>query len=366
MNMNKKIALIIGIAANGDIITGGERQHVEMIKGIERNGIDIQFLSDGEVLQKIPNIINKYHKENIYIINDYSKRFSLLKINYICRIKYGVNVVCTVGAFYFDYRKSKLKNAVDYIVSYLYLLPASLIFTTGKAVENKLINMGLRKKRIVNIYPAIRETLIREALRSDICEADDDRKIILTVGRFHPVKGYDYLLDAVKLCGNLKDVYFVLVGDYERIPNDYYKHIKQRIENEGLGDRITIYGKTNNDVELAALYRNCWCYLHTSVWETSPITVCEPLLFGKPVIATEVGGTAEYLKNGSDSLLVAPKSGYTIADAIKRIYQDQIFYNRLKNTAFTSGKKYMKRRWYDVGEEYYTTIIDNNKNCEEQ
>lgn len=357
--MDRKIAVFIGIIANEDIVTGGERQLIEMIKGLKRNGFNIQYVLPDEASKKLPDILKRYQRENIYIINDYSKRFFLLKINRICRKKYKINVVCTVGAFYFDYRDSKLKNAVDYIVSYLYLLPADIIFTTGRAVEKKLRNMGFREKKIINVYPAIRESLICETDKSSALKYD--KKIVLTVGRFHPVKGYDYLLDAAKLCKNINDIHFLIVGDFERKPDEYYNHIRQRIEEEGLKNKITIYGKTKNDVELATLYRECWCYLHTSVWETSPITVCEPLLFGKPVIATNVGGTFEYLEDGVDSILVKPKSGNAIANAIKHLYGNEELYKKLGKAAIMNANKYKERRWYDVGEEYYKAIKDSGK-----
>lgn len=359
--MEQKIAIFIGIEEDSDIVTGGERQLQELIKGLKRHGFEIIYVNLDEALNKIEDLVLKYDRKNIYVFSDYSKRFSLLKINHTCRKKYELNVICTVGAFYFDYRTSKLKNFIDYIVSYYYLAPANLIFTTGKAVEKKLRNMGCRKKKIANIYPAIRESLIEESEKNVSAKNDEKRKIVLTVGRFHPVKGYDYLLDAIKFCKKLTDVHFLLVGDYERKPDDYYNHIKRRIEEEGIEDRITIYGKTKDDVELASLYRNCWCYLHTSVWETSPITVCEPLLFGKPVIATDVGGTSEYLLNQVDSILVEAKTGNVIADAIKCMYYDEMLYKKLKKNAVIRSDQYKGRKWHDVGEEYYNVIMDNNK-----
>lgn len=352
-----KLAVFIGITAENNIVTGGERQIAEMVKGLERNGIDVKFLSVDEALVKMVNATSGYNKKDVYVISDYSKRFSLVKFNAICRKKYGFNVVCTVGAFYFDYRTSKIKNMVDYIVSYFYLQPADCIVTTGKAVENKLRTMGCKNKKIVNVYPAIRDSLIEESHKDVKSEPESDKKTVLTVGRFHPVKGYDYLLDAAKLCIKMEDIQFLIVGDFKRKPDNYYKHIVDRLESEGLKNKVIICGRTKDDVELANLYRDCWCYLHTSVWESSPITVCEPLLFGKPVIATNVGGTAEYLKNGIDSILVETKSGSSIAAAIKKIRENQSLYESLCNGAGNSGKHFTNRSWNDVGEEYYKALI---------
>ena len=349
--------MFIGIKDKGDIITGGERQLQEMIRGLQRNGITTVFVLIEDALNTISQYIKDYQKENIYVISDYSKRFALWRINWKCKYSYGVRVCCSVGAFYIDYRTSKIKNCIVYIVSYLYLKPTDLIYTTGQAVSRKLRKMGCGKKRIKDVYPAVRESLVVESKKEVADTSADNQKIVLTVGRFHPVKGYDYLLDAIKYCKELPDLHFVLVGDYERKPDDYYQKIRSRIRDEGLSERITIYGKTRDDRELASLYRNAWCCLHTSVWETSPITVCEALLFGKPVIATNVGGTPEYLNDGEDSLLVSAKDGAAISEAISKLYGDQALYEHLCSNAELTAERYVSRTWTDVGEEYFQEII---------
>jgi colanic acid/amylovoran biosynthesis glycosyltransferase len=216
--------------------------------------------------------------------------------------------------------------------------------------------MGCRKKRMKAVYPAIRESLIEEAAKVGKACKKDEKKYILTVGRFHKVKGYDYLLDAVALCKERKVLHFILVGDYERKPDDYYRWIKSRIQNEGLESNITIYGKTKRDAELAELYRKAWCCLHTSVWESSPITVCEALLFGKPVIATDVGGTSEYLTDGENSILIPAKNGKAIEMAIEHLLDNQKAYETMSDNALESSEKYRNRTWNDVGNEYAAAL----------
>lgn len=351
--MGKILAVFLEIEEEENIITGGERQLQEMIRGLRRNGVDVLCVGLDGALEAIDHAAASYEKGQVYIISDYSKRFRFWKLNWHFRYRRGFHICCTVGAFYFDYRTSKLKNAIDYLISYLYLKPADLIFTTGKAVSGKLRKMGCRNKRIQDVYPAIREDLIAQAKQGTVSAKAGGEKIVLTVGRFHPVKGYDYLLDAVKYCEELSDVHFLLVGDYTRKPDDYYQRIAARVRREGLSERITIYGRTKDDSELADLYRRAWCCLHTSVWESSPITVCEALLFGKPVIATNVGGTPEYLSDGVDSLLVPAKDGAAIGEALSRLYHDGGLYDRLCANARKSAKNYINRAWTDVGEEYY-------------
>ena len=351
-----KLAIFIGIKDNVDIITGGERQLQELIKALRRHGWETVFLEIKDVLKCIAEATRGYNASDVYVISDYSSRFPLRKIVSTIR-KRGYHIICSVGSFYFDYRSSKIKNAMDYVVSYLYLRNADLIITTGEAVNHKLDKMGLNRVSKKAFYPAVRESLVEESEKDVQVEKKEpsSMKTILIVGRFHPVKGYDYLLDSIRIMRDREDLHFILVGDYERKPDEYYNHIKKRIEDENLSSRITIYGKTKDDKELAGLYRSSYCCLHTSVWESSPITVCEALLFGKPVIATLVGGTAEYLTDGEDSILVPSKDGKAIAEAIEKMC-DEVTYKKMTAGAMTNSEKYRERTWTDVGEEYYEAI----------
>lgn len=115
---------------------------------------------------------------------------------------------------------------------------------------------------------------------------------------------------------------------------------------------------TKDDKELADIYKYSDICIHSSVWESSPITVCEALMFGKPVIATDVGGTSEYLTNEYDSLLVPSKNPEVMANSIRKLIDDFNLYNTLATNARKSGKKYIDRTWEHVGDEYYQLLLN--------
>lgn len=347
------IAVFVDIFENKNVVTGGERQLQEMIKGLKRHGYMIECIDSSQALKKIKQLCKEYDRKEIVIINDYSRRFSLFFINIICKMFLRVAVCTNVGNFYFDYRTSKIKNIIDYGVSYLYLRPSNIIFTTGVAVDNRLRKIGLKNNRMRAVYPALRESLIHYSKENEV-EKSNQKKMVLLVARFHPVKGLDYWVDAISLCRE-EDLHFVMVGDYQRNP-DYYNHIVKRIRNEGLEKNVTIYGKTNTDEELARLYTEAWCCIHTSVYDPSPMTICEPLLFGKTVVAADVGGIREYLTDGFDSLIVPAKNGAATAEAIKRLLYNKELYDQLSSNTNITLKRFINRRWADAGEEYYVAI----------
>jgi glycosyltransferase involved in cell wall biosynthesis len=51
---------------------------------------------------------------------------------------------------------------------------------------------------------------------------------------------------------------------------------------------------------------------------------------GVPVVATGRGGSAEYLRDGSNALLHAPNDAAALADALRRLAEDPALRERLR------------------------------------
>lgn len=73
---------------------------------------------------------------------------------------------------------------------------------------------------------------------------------------------------------------------------------------------------------LADILCNADIYIHPSHIENSPNSVCEAMLVGLPVIATNVGGTSSMLKDGVEGVLVQDGDPYELAGAIIEIQKD--------------------------------------------
>jgi glycosyltransferase involved in cell wall biosynthesis len=350
----------IGNVERVNCVTGGERQIYSLLDAVERNGGRVYQINIKEnqtqsvTIRKIKDTIYNLGRENTIVLADYSQRFHLFKVIWYIRwiLKYKISLL--VGGFYFDYRRSKVKNFIDYLMTMVFLIPANCIFTTGKAVNFRLNRLGIYKKHMYAIYPAIRSTLVLETHSNADIKEDNEIKQIINVGRFHPVKGYEYLIEAIGLLKR-SDIQLTIIGDYNRYP-EYKNKVANKIKHLGIDKQISIYGMTKNDTELANLYKSGDICVHSSVWESSPITVCEALMFAKPVIATNVGGTSEYLTDGIDSLLVKPKSPKEIANALNTLLDNPDLYNRMSANAYESGLKYKHRTWEMVGDEYFKLL----------
>lgn len=350
------------------IVTGGERQVYEFLDYIEKMGDSVCFINLKNsrnifkdyisIIKKINSFKNHEMTDKTIIIGDYSQRFYIFLPNLYLKLIKRAKIALLIGAFNFDYRQSRLKNLIDLLITYLFFFPGDLIMTTGKVINNRLKKMGLFNKAIIAIYPALRQELITEALttcRNSNENNNIDTYNLITVGRFHPVKGYEHLIEAISLLKE-HNINLWIVGDTQR-NRQYTEKIMALIKKFDLNSKVKIIGAIDKDSELAKLYNSAHIYIHSSTWETSPVSVCEGILFGLPVIATDVGGTSEYLEDGVDSILVPPKDPAALANAIHKLIINKKLYLEYANNAFKSRTKFLSRRWSDVAEEYYQALM---------
>ncbi|MEK7165035.1 MAG: glycosyltransferase family 4 protein [Patescibacteria group bacterium] len=77
-----------------------------------------------------------------------------------------------------------------------------------------------------------------------------------------------------------------------------------------------------------------------SVKEGMPYVLLEAMAAGLPIVATNVGGIPEIIKDGQTGLLVPPKNPEKLAAAIGRLIDDPGLRNKLATNARKKVKKY--------------------------
>ncbi len=138
--------------------------------------------------------------------------------------------------------------------------------------------------------------------------------VIGMVSRLTPIKRHDIAIHAVrKLVDEGFDVHLVIVGEGESRPS-----IERLVDEVGLRDRVTLKGEKRGG---AALHAEFDISLATSDSEGSPNSVLEGMAAGRPVVATDVGGTRDVLRPGVDGILVPPGDSGAIACAIRTILE---------------------------------------------
>jgi glycosyltransferase involved in cell wall biosynthesis len=155
--------------------------------------------------------------------------------------------------------------------------------------------------------PAVRS---REEVRAELGVAEG-RPLVVAVGRLHPQKGYDVLLDAVGPWARTDDPpLLAIAGD-----GPLHGELAARIAAERLP--VVLLGRRGDVADLLGAADAC---VLPSRWEGSPFTAQEALRAGAPLVSTRAGGIPELV--GEAAELVAVGDVQALADALERVLGD--------------------------------------------
>lgn len=133
-----------------------------------------------------------------------------------------------------------------------------------------------------------------------------------TVARLEAAKGHKYLLEAVKqVLETRKDVYFVMVGK-----GHLQAELEEKTKELGIQDYTRFLGFRD---DMPEILQSIDLFVLPSLWEGQGVVLMEAMCYKKPVIACEVGGVVDVVKDGENGLLVPPRNPGRLADAILRI-----------------------------------------------
>src|SRR3990170_832482 len=141
-----------------------------------------------------------------------------------------------------------------------------------------------------------------------------DKPLIGMIACFKPQKApLDFVKAAHLVCQKMSDVRFVVAGDGELRPP-----MEELINNLGLKDKIKLLGFRRDIPEIMKCLD---VFVLTSLWEGLPKVIVQAIAAGIPIVATEVDGSSEVIKNGVNSFLVKPGDVEGIAEKVMNILQ---------------------------------------------
>jgi glycosyltransferase involved in cell wall biosynthesis len=206
----------------------------------------------------------------------------------------------------------------------------------ARAVRVVVPSEALRVLALAWGVPAEKVTVIRNpvAVPRDLEEREALRvrhgmagPTLVYAGRLAPQKSVDTALAAVS---RVDGVSLVVAGDgAER------DRLRRQAARLGLDGRIRFLGALPRH-EVFELLRAADASILTSTWENFPHVVVESLAVGTPVLATDVGGVREAVRDDENGLLVPARDAAALADAIRRFVGDPDLQARLRGNATAS------------------------------
>jgi len=151
---------------------------------------------------------------------------------------------------------------------------------------------------------------------------DSPGPVVLAMTRLTPQKGLTYLLYAA---AQISDATFLIAGEGpERAA------LERQARHAAMNHRVKFLGPRQ---DVPALLASSDVFVLPSLFEGLPPSVLEAMAAGVPVIATDVDGTREAIRDGVTGLLVRPADANALARALRRVLGDVNFARHLADAA---------------------------------
>ena len=189
----------------------------------------------------------------------------------------------------------------------------------------------------------------------------DGKLNILYLGRIEPRKGLKYLLHAipqVRAC--YPQTRFIIASD-----GPQRSHYEQLVRRQGWPD-VVFTGFVPSE-ELPRYYASCDLFCAPSTGsESQGVVLLEAMASSKPVIASNIDGYRDVIRNGTDGILVPPRESEALAEAICRLLGDAT----LRATMGASGREHAGEfSWPRIASRivaYYQVLIEQHAQLKHQ
>ena len=211
-------------------------------------------------------------------------------------------------------------------------------------------------EKIKVVYPGVSDKLSADIEESSL---DSVRKkyqlqsdFILYLGTIEPRKNIVGLIDAYNLARNsgLK-ADLVLAGSW----GWKTKNIKKKWKSSPYKKDIKFLSYIE-EAEKPALYKLARLFLYPSFYEGFGFPPLEALYFSLPVISSNVSSLPEVLADSA--LLIDPNNSLEIAEAIRTLWTDTAYRQRLIDKGLERVKKF---KWSSTGEKYLEIFYETSQ-----
>lgn len=167
-------------------------------------------------------------------------------------------------------------------------------------------------------YHAFASLICERAQARYMLGLDQECPVLLFFGFVRPYKGLEYLIRAVHHVRRYIPIHLLIVGEFWENKQRYLR----QIEELGLSQYVTIVDRYVRNEEIG-IYFGAANVVVLPYLETSQSAVLKiAFAMGVPVIASDVGGLRESVRDGVNGLLVRPGDSASLAYAILRYFRD--------------------------------------------
>ena len=191
----------------------------------------------------------------------------------------------------------------------------------------------------------------------------EQKKILLYIGRLSYRKGLFEIVNSAKdVIKQHPDVKYILIGS-----GPLEKLLRKAINKLRLDLNFIFCGEIYDPSKILHFYQQATVVLIPSYYESGPLTLLEAMACGKPIITTSTGLAKGLIENGSNAILVRPRSVRDLVEATIKLLSSEALCKKLGKAARrTIDEKISQDKNTDLVEEVYKYAIDKfrkSKKC---
>jgi glycosyltransferase involved in cell wall biosynthesis len=201
---------------------------------------------------------------------------------------------------------------------------STITVAVSKAVENYLKSMGV--KNTTTIYTGIDTNLYKpnnlKKLRKEF-NISDDTFLIGIVAVLRAAKRHKDLIEAVsQIDGNVK---LIIIGD-----GPQWDNLQKLIKEKNLEDKVIMTGRRN---DVAEILPDLDLFVLPSKEEALGTSILEASACGVPVVASNIGGIAECVREDKNGLLFEAMNSDDLKEKLLQMINNKEKYEYFKSNA---------------------------------
>jgi len=215
---------------------------------------------------------------------------------------------------------------------------ASNIFSTSKTID-QLINQDYNKKTIIIPF-GVDTSKFKSQNKKSL-----DPIVIGIIKSLEPHNGIEYLIESFKILLNkkIKNIELIIIGE-----GSNETKLKLLVQKYNINDKITFLGQIDHS-RTVELYNRISIFVCPSIRESFGVSVIEASSCQLPIIANNIGGLKEVVKNGETGYLIDTSNINLLADKIEVLINNHNLIEEFGN----NGRKFVKENF-----EWKTNVKD--------
>jgi len=252
------------------------------------------------------------------------------------------------------------------------LQAAELLTAISSSIKASLLDAGAPEDKIRKIPNGVDVERFQRPVSADVrkrLQLPEKSQLIVTVGNYHPRKGHEVLIRAMPYILESKPLaHLIIIG---RNTNELRPLLRElslegNVKLTGTIDFPLITSNNNSqDCEkpdwLAAIYRSSELYVSAGLEEGAEglsLALLEAMSAGLPVVATDISGNRDIVKDDENGLLIPPADHTQLSEAVLRLLTKKESSSRMGTKARETANQY---QWLKIARQYLEVYAEAQK-----